>query len=66
MGESESGDSYGPFVFSTKPTEDLLKRIAHYCDGGEEEDGPGDFGSYVFLGVTSCLVDLALIKKEDE
>jgi len=56
-GVSESADHYGPFLFSDKPTQELLKKIAFFCDGYEEEEGPGDFGSYTYLDVNETEVD---------
>ena len=57
-GGYQSSDQYGPLIFSKKPSEDLLERIAFCWDGDEEErDGPGDFGSYVYLNVYKITVD---------
>ena len=56
-GVSESADHYGPFLFSKKPTKELLKKMAYMCDGYEEEEGPGDFGSYVYLKTNEVEVD---------
>ena len=51
-GHSESGDDFGPLVFWDKPTESELEEIAYDWDGTDERDGPGDYGSYVFLTVS--------------
>ena len=57
-GESESSDKYGPFVFSKKPNKAKLKEICKQCDWpDDDDDGPGDFGSYTTLKVTECEVD---------
>lgn len=63
-GESESGDNYGPELFAEKPTDEQLSKWAHERDGWHtagfdslqemidaEEDGPGDYGSYVYVTV---------------
>lgn len=48
--KSESGDDYGPWVFSEKPTEARLKRLVRtQGEDGEDCDGPGDFGSYLHV-----------------
>lgn len=57
---SESGDDYGPKVYDHEPTEqdkkDFIKNETPE-DLGEillargEDEGPGDFGSYVYLEV---------------
>ena len=58
IGSSESGDRYGPFVLSKKPTEKKLREICkEHCDWSEDEDGPGDFGSHTYLSNTQCEVD---------
>ena len=51
LGASESGDDYGPVIFWDKPSEEKLKEMAHDWDGCAEEDGPGNYGSYVYLAV---------------
>ncbi len=50
-GHSESGDDYGPKRFNKKPTNPQLRQFIK--DTGEELDcnGPGDFGSYVYLDI---------------
>lgn len=56
-GDSESGDDYGPFVFSKKPSKEKLRKLCEeHCDWGEG-DGPGNFGSYTYLTTTACEVD---------
>jgi len=61
-GDSESSDHYGPLVFSDEPSEETYKEIAHSWDGDEDEDGCGDFGSYVYLQVDEVEVDGELCK----
>jgi hypothetical protein len=61
-GHSESGDDYGPRVFRKKPSQKKLSEIAHNWDGhfGETEgweDGPGDYGSYVFMTISQQNVE---------
>ncbi len=62
-GHSESGDDYGPELFSVKPSETILKKLAHSWDGVWEDDdetyeeGPGSYGSYVALELTPCYLD---------
>ena len=56
-GESESSDHYGLYVFSEKPSEELLKKIAFDCDGDDDADGPGNYGSYVYLNLEEIEVD---------
>ena len=53
-GESESGDDYGPFLFTKKPTEkqlELMLRADYDYEFPDPEDGegPGSFGSYIHL-----------------
>jgi hypothetical protein len=55
-GNSESGDEFGPITFRNKPTQKVLKQLAYDWDGTEEQDGPGDYGSYVFLKVRETLI----------
>jgi hypothetical protein len=57
-GKSESGDDYGPFILSKKPTKAKLKEICRRCDW-DGDDGPGDFGSHTYLTTTECTVDEA-------
>lgn len=56
-GHSESGDDFGPEVFSEKPPEKLQKALAHSWDGDDAFEGPGSFGSFVYLTVTEAKVD---------
>lgn len=53
IGHSESGDDSGPEVFGHKPTAEELKKFI--TDTGEclNEDGPGDYGSYVSLRIST-------------
>lgn len=53
---SESGDDFGPKVFSKKPTDKKLEKIAYDWDGTPERDGPGDYGSYVELKLVKVVV----------
>lgn len=53
-GESESGDNYGPFLFSKKLTAAQLKKFwLDMLEGGdydsEDPSGPGRWGSYVYI-----------------
>lgn len=54
-GRSESDDTYGPIVYATKPNEVILQALVRDWDFGDG-DGPGYFGSYVYLTVTACEV----------
>ena len=54
-GKSESGDSYGPYVYKTKPSDKVLKELVKGLDYGEG-DGPGDYGSYVYLSVDERVI----------
>lgn len=51
-GRSESSDFYGPFIFKKKPTDAQLKKICE-LDAGDW-DGPGKFGSYIYLTLNEC------------
>jgi hypothetical protein len=53
-GTSESGDGYGPFAFASKPTKAQLKKICA-ADAGDG-NGPGDFGSWIYLTVSAVAV----------
>ena len=56
-GNTESGDDFGPEVFTKKPSAAVLKKLVFEFDGDEEiADGPGYAGSYVHLKVTKVLV----------
>lgn len=50
-GESESSDRSGPTAYREKPTDEQLR--AFIAETGEELDcdGPGEFGSYVYLEI---------------
>jgi hypothetical protein len=56
-GHSESGDNFGPLVFSIKPSKQKLRRIAFEWDGDEGYKGPNSFGSYVSLALFKVTVD---------
>ena len=59
-GHSESGDDYGPWVFTKKPSDEFMKAfLKEYAAGDfeDDEDGPGDYGSYVHLRYHSCTID---------
>ncbi len=56
-GHSESGDDFGPLVFVSQPHEAKQREIALDWDSNEELDGPGDFGSYVFLQVDEAIIE---------
>lgn len=50
--KSESGDFYGPWGFIRKPTDQQLERFLREVASDEfpeANDGPGDFGSYLYL-----------------
>lgn len=47
--KSESGDNYGPILFRLKPTQRQLKDLVRALGSDDEDDGPGDFGSYIHL-----------------
>lgn len=57
VGNSESGDDFGPVVFKDKPTDEKLKELCFNWDGDEKECGPGMYGSYVYLDVSCCEVE---------
>ena len=51
-GQSESGDYYGPKRYDHEPSvSDLRNFIKHETPEELDCDGPGDFGSYVYLEV---------------
>lgn len=59
-GHSESGDDYGPWVFTKRPSEEYMKAfLKEYAAGDwdDDEDGPGEFGSYVHLRYHTCSID---------
>lgn len=50
---SESGDDYGPKVYYHEPNEkDKRYFIKKETNEEIDIDGPGDFGSYVYLTIT--------------
>ena len=51
LGDSESGDHYGPILLSEKPADKLLKKIIHNWEYTGDKHGPGDFGTYVYLTI---------------
>ncbi len=56
-GVSESSDQFGPFVFRKEPTgKEKMELIRDRCDW-EEEDGPGDYGSYTYLTVSKVPIE---------
>lgn len=50
LADSESSDRYGPFLYHKKPTNEQLEKLAKELDYGDG-DGPGAYGSYVYLTV---------------
>jgi hypothetical protein len=51
-GHSESGDDYGPKRYDHKPAKKDLKDFIKKETPEEVDcDGPGDFGSYVYLTI---------------
>lgn len=60
-GHSESGDDYGPWVFDKKPSDEFMKAwLKEFAPGDfdeDEEEGPGDYGSYVHLSYHNCTID---------
>ena len=56
VGESESGDDY-LHVFGYEPSEKRLEDLAHDWDGDEDNEGPGSYGSYVYLCVDEYEVE---------
>lgn len=56
IGKSESGDSYGPYVYAKKPSDKVLEALVKELDYGEG-NGPGDYGSYVYLSVDKATVE---------
>jgi hypothetical protein len=65
-GRSESGDDYGPWVFDKRPSEKFMEAfLREYspCEFLDDEDyenyedeGPGDFGSTVYLTYNECII----------
>lgn len=58
-GHSESGDDYGPVAFSYKPSDIELEDLACLWDGKDNEEGPGDYGSFVYLTVKETEITYA-------
>lgn len=66
-GKSESGDDYGPWLFTSQPNEKQLKNFlrqvaeGEFVDGVETEDddeaGPGVYGSYLHIEIHECNID---------
>jgi len=54
-GHSESGDDYGPEVYSNEPSKEILKNLVGGWDAGEW-DGGGYCGSYVYLKIEKCKI----------
>jgi len=50
-GNSESGDKYGPTKFDHEPTKKELSEWCHSRDGDPDGNGPGDYGSYIYVEV---------------
>lgn len=46
-----------PMYTAKKPGKKLLKSLALEWDSTEELDGPGDYGSYVYLSVAEVEVE---------
>ena len=56
---TESGDVYDPIVFDKKPSDKQLfkffrERNPEEFEGGDE--GPGEWGSYLHVGIEECEV----------
>ena len=48
-GRTESGDDIGPHVFNKKPNAKQREAFLRETYQGEwEDDGPGDYGSWIF------------------
>lgn len=52
VGESESGDFCGPDVVPFEPDDAYLSKWCYEYDGDPDEEGPGNYGSYVYCNVT--------------
>ena len=56
--KGESGDDYGPYLFSKKPTDKYLKEFLRkecpdeFCCEGD--CGPGKWGSYLDIEIKEC------------
>lgn len=55
---TESGDHYGPYVVKNKPSRKVLKEWLKksFPSEFEDEDGPGNFGSCLFVKVSEVNV----------
>lgn len=53
MASSESGDDYGPYVFTHKLTANELEAFwREECPGEcEDDDGPGNWGTYLHVSL---------------
>lgn len=58
MGHSESGDDYGPVVYEKEPGDEILKTLCWAWDPPdvEDDDAPGDYGTYVAIHKSKCEV----------
>ncbi len=50
------GDDYPPFLFFERPSNHQLENLVRdpnviASSDGAHDDGPGDFGSYIYLGI---------------
>jgi len=57
--KAESGEDYGPYLVKNKPSKEdlekwLKKKFPDEFDEGE--DGPGDFGSYLFTSISEVSI----------
>jgi len=49
---SESGDDYGPWVFSSRPHEDQIEEfLREQCPSEWEDEGPGFRESYLHINL---------------
>jgi hypothetical protein len=56
-GESESGDDYGPYAYQEEPSGDALKKLARSLDYVDDQEGPGDYGSFVYLSIQKVRIE---------
>ena len=54
--KSESGDEYGPEVYSKKPSEQEKKDFIIETGEAIDNNGPGNYDSYVYLTIHKCKV----------
>lgn len=60
--KSESGDDYGPYLFSSKPTDKYLEEFLRkecpdeFCCEGD--CGPGTWGSYLHVSIKSAAINV--------